>query len=79
MKKASIFFLTLIFLVTAGTVVNAQPLKVKLVRADDKHKVDVLVGGKLFTSYQYPQNLEKPFLFSGLCTKWVCNYQRFPY
>ena len=63
MKKVSIFFLTLIFVVTSGAAVNAQPLKVKLVRADDKHKVDVLVGGKLFTSYQYPQNLEKPFLF----------------
>jgi hypothetical protein len=63
MKKTSIFFLTLIFIVTSGTVANAQTLKVKLVRADDKHKVDVLVGGKLFTSYQYPQNLEKPFLF----------------
>ncbi|HLP72484.1 MAG TPA: PmoA family protein, partial [Bacteroidales bacterium] len=34
-----------------------------LVRVDDKHKVDVMIDGKLFTSYQYPSNLEKPFLF----------------
>jgi len=43
--------------------VNAQPVKVKLVRADDKQKVDVMVGGKLFTSYQYPSNMEKPYLY----------------
>ena len=30
---------------------------------DEKHKVDVYVDGKLFTSYQYPVNIEKPFLF----------------
>ncbi len=32
-------------------------------RADDKQKVDVMVDGKLFTSYQYPSNMEKPYLF----------------
>jgi hypothetical protein len=36
---------------------------VKLVRQDEKHKVDVYIDGKLFTSYQYPVNIEKPFLF----------------
>ena len=36
---------------------------VKLVRQDEKHKVDIYVDGKLFTSYQYPENVEKPFLF----------------
>jgi hypothetical protein len=36
---------------------------VKLVRQDEKHKVDVFIDGKLFTSYQYPLNIEKPFLF----------------
>jgi hypothetical protein len=44
----------------------AQSLKdnvVKLVRTDDKHKVDVFVNGSLFTSYQYPSDIEKPFLF----------------
>jgi hypothetical protein len=41
--------------------VNAQ--NVKLVQDDSKQKVDVLIGGKLFTSYCYPSNLEKPFLF----------------
>ena len=36
---------------------------VKLVLQDEKHKVDVFIDGKLFTSYQYPINIEKPFLF----------------
>ncbi|MCE5345112.1 MAG: PmoA family protein [Bacteroidales bacterium] len=54
------------FLLSSGTVMNAQPSKdkgVKLVRIDDKHKVDVIINGALFTSYQYPDNIEKPFLF----------------
>lgn len=41
----------------------AQSSKVTLVKMDDKHKVDVMIDGKLFTSYQYPSNLEKPFLY----------------
>jgi hypothetical protein len=36
---------------------------VKLVQDDAKKKVDVLIDGKLFTSYCYPANIEKPFLF----------------
>ncbi|MCU0472674.1 MAG: PmoA family protein [Bacteroidales bacterium] len=64
MKKISEFLLTLVLVLTttAGTI-NAQTVEVKLVRADDMHKVDVLVGDKLFTSYMYPENLEKPFLY----------------
>ena len=37
--------------------------RLRLVRDDDKHKVDVIIDGKLFTSYQYPANIEKPFLY----------------
>ncbi|MGC1392249.1 MAG: PmoA family protein [Bacteroidales bacterium] len=36
---------------------------VKLVRVDDKHRVDIFVNGSFFTSYQYPSDIEKPFLF----------------
>jgi len=60
MKKTAILFLALLL---SAAFVNAQPLKIKLVRVDDKQKVDVMVGGKLFTSYQYPSNMEKPYLF----------------
>lgn len=51
--------MTLIILASSA---GAQPAKVKMVRSDEKQKVDVIIDGKLFTSYQYPANLEKPFL-----------------
>lgn len=59
MKKISSLFLVILLV----TQTFAQTSKVTLVRVDDKHKVDVMIDGKLFTSYQYPSNLEKPFLF----------------
>jgi hypothetical protein len=55
-----------VFLIASAFSFNAQQSKVldvKLVRVDDKNKVDVYIGGKLFTSYQYPGNIEKPFLY----------------
>jgi Methane oxygenase PmoA len=58
-------FCILAFL-ASGMIINAQTSKakgVKLVRVDNKHKVDVFINGNLFTSYQYPENIEKPFLF----------------
>jgi hypothetical protein len=62
-RVISALFLISVFILSSGTVINAQKSKIKVVRADDKQKIDVLVGGKLFTSYQYPSNLEKPYLF----------------
>ncbi|MGE5418607.1 MAG: PmoA family protein [Chloroflexota bacterium] len=59
MKKTFAIILSFIFLMPS---VFSQPAKVKMVKAGDKQKVDVIIGGKLFTSYQYPSNLEKPFL-----------------
>lgn len=43
--------------------ISAQTAAIKLVQNDAKQKVDVLVDGKLFTSYCYPSNIEKPFLY----------------
>ena len=59
-------FILPVFLIVSALSLNAQQSKqldVKLVRVDDKNKVDVYIGGKLFTSYQYPGNIEKPFLY----------------
>jgi hypothetical protein len=36
---------------------------VKLVRSDKDKRVDVLIGGKPFTSFLYPDSIEKPFLY----------------
>jgi hypothetical protein len=58
-------FFILVFLFS-GLIINAQTSSdkgVKLVRVDDKHKVDVYINGSFFTSYRYPDNIEKPFLF----------------
>lgn len=58
-------FVTVLF-IASSMALNAQQSKdldVKLVRVDDKNKVDVIIDGKLFTSYQYPGNIEKPFLY----------------
>lgn len=59
MKRISAIISAIVLFVAS---VAAQPADVKLVREDSKQKVDVIVDGKLFTSYQYPSNLEKPFL-----------------
>jgi len=55
-----------ILVMTAGIAVNAQKSDktgVKLERLDDQKKVNIYVNGTLFTSFMYPSNLEKPFLF----------------
>lgn len=41
--------------------------EVTFLRDDKAQKVDVIIGGKLFTSFIYPTTLEKPVLFP-LCT-----------
>jgi hypothetical protein len=63
MKKALLSFAISALILSVGSTMNAQSSKIQLVRDDAKHKVDVIVDGKLFTSYQYPDNIEKPFLF----------------
>ena len=54
------YLLTFVLMVLFATA-NSQ--NVKLVQNDGQRRVDVLIGDKLFTSYQYPVNQEKPFLF----------------
>jgi hypothetical protein len=63
MKKAISSFAISALILLVGLNMNAQSSEIQLVRDDAKHKVDVMVDGKLFTSYQYPENIEKPFLY----------------
>lgn len=37
--------------------------QVKIVKASDQNKIDVFIGDKLFTSFLYPDTLEKPVLY----------------
>lgn len=53
----------LLFSSFAVSISTSGDKDVKLVRVDDKNKVDVIIDGKLFTSYRYPSDIEKPFLF----------------
>jgi hypothetical protein len=63
MKRTLMLLLTSAFILSSAGSLYAQSLEVKLVRNDIKHKIDAMVDGKLFTSYQYPENIEKPFLY----------------
>jgi hypothetical protein len=61
-----IICITIPILFWASMVMNAQTKGdefVKLVRMDNQQKVDVIIGDNLFTSYRYPGDIEKPFLF----------------
>ena len=40
---------------------DAEPA-VKLARDDDNHRIDITIGGKLFTAYVYDPTLAKPYL-----------------
>ena len=42
---------------------QSSPNRVEVVRRDAERRVDVLVGGKPFTSYIYPTAVKKPVLF----------------
>ena len=50
-------------LLAGGVTSQAQNQPVKIVKAGDGKKINVLIAGKLFTSFLYPDNLEKPVLY----------------
>lgn len=41
----------------------AQSTRVKVINIPTEKKIDILIGSKLFTSFLYPDNIEKPFLY----------------
>jgi len=56
-----VLFLSVAFLSATVSATDARSAKVKFIKGDQK--IDVMVDGKLFTSYRYPENMEKPFLY----------------
>jgi len=70
-KSALSFFLLAAVFACGGTEKETQTEpetaevkdRIELVRNDAAKKVDVLIDGKLFTSYIYPDSLEKPVLY----------------
>ena len=43
---------------------------VKVAKSSAKNKIDVFIGDKIFTSFLYPDTLEKPVLYPGSCCQW---------
>lgn len=54
-------YLIALILMTAYLTAGCQ--NVKIVQDDSQRKVDIIIEGQLFTSYRYPADLEKPFLY----------------
>lgn len=56
--------LTLVILITGTTAAFAQKAQTVMVTPSANHKkVDIMIGGKPFTSFLYPDTLEKPVLY----------------
>jgi hypothetical protein len=54
----------IIAMVVISLAVQAQKAEqVRVVKSATENKVDIFIGGKLFTSFLYPDTLEKPVLF----------------
>ncbi|WP_448702721.1 PmoA family protein [Mucilaginibacter sp. AW1-3] len=58
--KAALF---LPLIAMAATAVAQKPQMVKVEKVAGKNKVDITIGNKLFTSFLYPDSLEKPVLY----------------
>jgi hypothetical protein len=55
---------SVIIMVALGSVVFAQKTQpVTVLKSANENKVDISIGGKLFTSFLYPDTLEKPVLY----------------
>ena len=52
--------------------------KITLIRHDTERKVDVLINGKLFTSYAYPTNIKKPVLYPIVTPQGTKTTRKFP-
>jgi len=57
LKRMSVWALAVFFCAVSF---GQRSEAVKLVRDDANKKVDIYIGGQLFTSFLYPDTLEKP-------------------
>ena len=67
-KSISIVLLTVIFTVsysaeTGKQVQKEQGSKIEFIKKPSENKIDVMIDGKLFTSYCWPDNVFKPILY----------------
>lgn len=52
-----------VFITTSGFFACNNPKGIEIIPDENQQKIDILYDGKLFTSYIYPSDLEKPVLY----------------
>jgi hypothetical protein len=61
---AMLYFKLFLMSIVAPAFLNAQQAEpVKLVKAVNEKRIDIYIGSSLFTSFLYPDSIEKPVLF----------------
>jgi hypothetical protein len=63
------FLWTFLSVLLTGQTVSQKILKVEFVNRDAEKKIDVIVDGKLFTSFCWPDNVYKPILYPVFTSK----------
>jgi len=67
---------TILALVLPASAQVKEP--VKIIRSPKENKIDIIIGGKLFTQFLYPDSLEKPVLFPIIAANGAVVTRGFP-
>ncbi len=69
----------LLMVTTLSYSVHAQRREnVSFVKSKIKKQIEVLIGGKNFTTFNYPDSIEKPFLYPIITAKGIVVTRGFP-
>ena len=63
MRVNAIFLIATVWFCSSAGICQPSAAHLEMVVKDQEHKVDILIGGELFTSYLYLPNLKKPVLW----------------
>ena len=72
------FSLCLVAMVLFSVSVAQKAEMVRIVKERDENKINVVIGGKLFTSFLYPDTLEKPVLYPLIASNGTIVTRGFP-
>lgn len=64
--RISVILILICFTALSDQVVRSQEIKdpyIRLIRKDDERRVDVMIDGRHFVSYCWPQNVYKPIIY----------------
>jgi len=78
MRAMAKFFTGAVMIAAPVIAVAQKSQPVKLVASANEHKIDVLIGGRLFTQFLYPDTLEKPVLFPLIAANGTTVTRGFP-